>query len=228
MAENTTGSGRLLLVEDSAELSLWLGKSLRRRGFEVEFALDGMQADALAQRGGWDLVVLDLSLPQLDGLEVLARLRARGDTVPVLILTARADVAERVRGLELGADDYLPKPFDVTELLARIAALLRRPKNFKARRTAVGGLELDHEQNAFYQSEAPLALTKREFALLRLLFERKGRAVSKAFLHESVFGESEANVDAVEVVVHRLRKKIEPCGVQIVTVRGLGYMLECQ
>lgn len=226
MRDDTTGAGRLLLVEDSAELSLWLGKALRQRSFEVEFALDGAQADELARQGGWDLIVLDLSLPHLDGLEVLARLRARGDTVPVLILTARADVAERVRGLDLGADDYLPKPFDVAELQARIAALLRRPKGLKTRRTTIGRLVLDHEQSAFYQSEVPLPLTKREFALLLLLFERKGRVVSKAFLHESVFGAAEANVDAVEVVIHRLRKKIEPCGVQIVTVRGLGYMLE--
>lgn len=228
MRDDTAGSGRLLLVEDSAELSLWLGKSLRQRGFDVEFALDGAQADGLAQQGGWDLIVLDLSLPQVDGLEVLRRLRSNNDPTPVLILTARAEVAERVRGLELGADDYLPKPFDVTELLARITALLRRPKSLRTKRTAVGQLVLDHEQNAFYRSEAPLALTKREHALLRLLFERKGRAVSKAFLHESVFGDAEANVDAVEVVIYRLRKKIEPCGVQVLTVRGLGYMLECR
>jgi two-component system response regulator TctD len=144
----------------------------------------------------------------------------------VLILTARAEVNQRVRGLELGADDYLPKPFDVAELQARITALLRRPKGLRTKRTAIGQLVLDHEQNAFYRSEAPLALTKRESSLLRLLFERKGRAVSKAFLHEYVFGSAEANVDAVEVVIYRLRKKIEPCGVQILTVRGLGYMLE--
>jgi len=228
MSDDTTASGRLLLVEDSAELSLWLGKSLRQRGFQIEFALDGRQADVLARQGGWDLIVLDLSLPHIDGLEVLQRLRSSGDTTPVLILTARAEVNQRVRGLELGADDYLPKPFDVAELQARITALLRRPKGLRTKRTAIGLLVLDHEQNAFYGSETPLSLTKRESSLLRLLFERKGRAVSKVFLHESVFGSAEANVDAVEVVIYRLRKKIEPCGVQILTVRGLGYMLECK
>jgi two-component system response regulator TctD len=228
MSDDTIASGRLLLVEDSAELSLWLGKSLRQRGFQIEFALDGRQADILARQGGWDLIVLDLSLPHIDGLEVLQRLRSSGDTTPVLILTARAEVNQRVRGLELGADDYLAKPFDVAELQARITALLRRPKGLRTKRTAIGLLVLDHEQNAFYGSEAPLSLTKRESSLLRLLFERKGRAVSKAFLHESVFGSAEANVDAVEVVIYRLRKKIEPCGVQILTVRGLGYMLECK
>jgi two-component system response regulator TctD len=221
---------RILLVEDHADLSLWLGKTLRARGIEVEFALDGAQADRMAREGGWDLIVLDLSLPQMDGLQVLARLRERGDAVPVLVLTARGEVADRVRGLNLGADDYLAKPFEPSEFEARVAALLRRPKGYKPKRTIVGDLTYDHEQHAFYRgsgaSQAPLALTKREAALLLALFEREGRAVSKEFLHETLFPDGDANLDAVEVNVYRLRKKVEPCGVQIVTVRGLGYMLE--
>jgi two-component system response regulator TctD len=218
--------GRLLLVEDHAELSLWLGKALRQRGLAVEFATDGAEANRRIAEGRFDLVVLDLSLPGLDGLDVLRRLRDRGDAVPVLILTARSDVADRVRGLNLGADDYLPKPFDLTELEARIAALLRRPKEFRSQRKTIGSLTLDLEQNAFYRAEAPLPLTKRELALLRVLFDRAGHAVSKEFLHDTVFADSDAGVDAVEVGVYRLRKKVEACGVAIVTERGLGYLLE--
>lgn len=224
--EEKRSSGRLLLVEDHAELSLWLGKALRQRGLDVEFATDGVAADALLRAGGWDLVVLDLSLPGLDGLDVLQRLRARGDTVPVLVLTARADVTDRVRGLNLGADDYLPKPFELPELEARIAALMRRPKELRQSRSTIGELTLDREQHAFYRGAQPLALTKRESALLSVLFERSGRAVSKEFLYEAVFADGEATLDAVEVNIYRLRKKVEDCGVQIVTVRGLGYMLE--
>jgi two-component system response regulator TctD len=219
-------SARLLLIEDHAELSLWLGKALRQRGFDVTFATDGIAADSKLRETDWDLVILDLSLPGLDGLTVLRRLRARGDMVPVLILTARGDVADRVQGLNLGADDYLPKPFELSELEARVTALLRRPKEIRAKRTTIGELTLDHEQAAFYRAETPLALTKREAALLRVLFERAGRAVSKDFLHETVFAGGDATLEAVEVNVYRLRKKVEECGVSIVTVRGLGYMLE--
>jgi two-component system response regulator TctD len=205
---------------------LWLGKALRLRGLDVEFATDGEAADRMLREQDWDLVILDLSLPLLDGTDVLRRLRARGSVMPVLILTARGEVPDRVRGLNLGADDYLTKPFELAELEARIAALLRRPRELRARRTTIGQLTFDHEQSAFYRGDAPLALTRRETALLRVLFERAGRAVSKEFLHEAVFAETEANLDAVEVNMYRLRKKLEECGIAIVTVRGLGYMLE--
>jgi two-component system response regulator TctD len=224
--EDKRMSGRLLLIEDHAELSLWLGKALRQRGLKVAFATDGLAADQALRGEKWDLVVLDLSLPGLDGLDLLRRLRGRGDTVPVLVLTARGEVADRVRGLDLGADDYLPKPFELSELEARIAALLRRPRELRGRRTTVGELAFDHEQHAFYRGDVPLALTRRESALLQALFERHGRAVSKEFLYEAVFADGEATLDAVEVLIHRLRKKVEACAVQIVTVRGLGYLLE--
>jgi two-component system response regulator TctD len=215
----------LLLIEDHPELSLWLGRALKQSGHDVTFALDGDEGDRLLRGGGFDLVVLDLNLPKRPGLELLAQMRTRGDTTPVLVLTARADVADRVRGLQAGADDYLGKPFDVSEFEARVQALLRRPKELRQQVRSVGRLTLDLTQNAFYRDGEPVPLSKREHALLRALFEREGRAVSKEFLLEQVFA-GETQADAVEVVVYRLRKRLETCGIRINTLRGLGYMLE--
>jgi two-component system response regulator TctD len=219
------GEPRLLLVEDHAELSLWLGRALRQAGIDVTFALDGHEGDRQLQAGGFDLVVLDLNLPKRPGLELLHALRGRGDATPVLILTARAEVAERVAGLQAGADDYLPKPFDLAEFEARVQALLRRPKDLRQRVRSVGQLAFDASQNAFYHEGQPVALSKKESALLRALFERSGRAVSKEFLLADVL-DGATSVDNVEVIVHRLRKRVEACGVRINTLRGLGYMLE--
>lgn len=215
----------LLLIEDHPELSLWLGRALKQAGYDVSFALDGEEGDQMLRAGGFDLVVLDLTLPKRSGLEVLASLRARGDTTPVLILTARAEVSDRVRGLNAGADDYLPKPFELTEFAARVHALLRRPKDLRQEMRTLGRLTLDLKQNAFYRDGEPVCLSKRENALLRALFDREGRAVSKEFLLEEVFA-GETNLDAVEVLVYRVRKKVEDCGIRISTLRGLGYMLE--
>jgi two-component system response regulator TctD len=215
----------LLLIEDHPELSLWLGRALRQAGHEITFAQDGEEGDAKLREGGFDLVVLDLNLPKRSGLELLAAMRARGDTTPVLILTARADVCDRVRGLNAGADDYLAKPFDITELEARMQALMRRPKEMRQDLRTLGRLTLDLKHGAFYRDDEPIGLPRRENAMLRALFERAGRAVSKEFLLEYVFG-GEATPDAVEVLVYRLRKRVEDCGVRICTLRGLGYMLE--
>ena len=217
---------RVLLIEDHTELSLWLGKVLRALDLEVELAADGIAGDERLARGDWDLVLLDLSLPGLDGFELLRRLRQRDDPVPVLVLTARGDVRDRIKGLNLGADDYLVKPFDIGEFEARVAALLRRSRGLVARRSTLGELAFDHEQRAFYCGDEPLSLSRREHGLLSTLFERQGRAVSKEFLFEILFADTEANLDAVEVVVFRLRRRIEHCGVRIRTVRGLGYLLE--
>lgn len=217
---------RILLVEDHPELSLWLGRALQQAGHEIVFALDGEDADAKLRAGSFDLIVLDLNLPKRSGLEVLGAMRARGDATPVLILTARAEVADRVQGLNAGADDYLSKPFDLTEFEARVQALLRRPKEMRQEVQILGRLTLDLRQNAFYRDGEPIQLSKRENALLRALFEREGRAVSKEFLFEHVFAGDEANLDAIEVLVYRLRKRVEDCGVRIATLRGLGYMLE--
>lgn len=216
---------RLLLVEDHPELSLWIGRALRQAGCDVVFAIDGKEGELRLREGGFDLVVLDLNLPKRPGMALLRELRARGDTTPVLVLTARADVADRVEGLRAGADDYLPKPFDLAEFEARVQALLRRPKEMRQDLRTIGGLSFDARQSAFYRDGAPMPLPKKEAALLRLLFERPGRAVSKEFLYEQVL-DGASSIDNVEVIVHRLRKRLEACGVRISTLRGLGYMLE--
>ncbi|MFZ5549392.1 MAG: response regulator [Pseudomonadota bacterium] len=216
---------RLLLVEDHPELSLWVGRALRQAGYEITFAADGREGDLHLREGGFDLVVLDLNLPRRPGMALLRELRARNDATPVLVLTARASVADRVEGLQAGADDYLPKPFDLAEFEARVQALLRRPKDLRLDLRTVGALSFDARQGAFYREGAPLPMPKKEAALLRLLFDRAGRAVSKDFLCEQVL-QADSTADNVEVIVHRLRKRIEDCGVRISTLRGLGYMLE--
>jgi len=216
---------RLLLVEDQPELSLCLGRALRKAGYELVFALDGEQGEQRLREGGFNLVVLDLTLPKRSGLELLCAMRERGDATPVLILTARADVTDRVQGLRAGADDYLPKPFDLSEFEARVQALLRRPKHLRQQLRSLGRLAFDAGQNAFYRDGAPMALPKKESALLRALFERPGRAVSKEFLLEQVLDGS-TSLENIEVIVYRVRKRIDECGVRISTLRGLGYMLE--
>jgi DNA-binding response OmpR family regulator len=218
-------ASRLLLVEDHPELSLWIGRALRQAGYEVVIAPDGKEGEARLREGGWDLVVLDLNLPRRPGMALLHELRARGDATPVLVLTARAEVADRVEGLRAGADDYLPKPFELVELEARIQALLRRPKDLRQDLRRIGCLSFDPRHSAFYRDDAPMTLTRREAALLRLLFERPGRAVSKEFLHGQL-QDGGGSMDNVEVIVHRLRKRLDDCGVRISTLRGLGYMLE--
>ncbi len=218
---------RILLVEDHVELSRWVGRALEQARYTVERSLNGADADARLATETYDLVILDLSLARLDGLEVLRRLRARGSRVPVLIVTARAEVSDRVRGLDLGADDYLAKPFEIDELEARVRALLRRSQAGGELQPSCGDLVLDPASRAFRLGPAHLALTPREFAVLEALVLRAGKVVAKDHLHERLFTlESESRPDAIEVYVHRLRKKLAGSGVRIVTLRGLGYLLE--
>ena len=225
-----TPKARLLLVEDTPDIALWLAAALRQGGFEVKTASDGLLAlQALEPGHGFDGVVLDLQLPGLDGLQVLERLRGRGDAVPVLILTARASVPDRVLGLQLGADDYLSKPFDLSELEARLHALLRRPGRMTAPVLRLGALELAPDSGEVLWQGQPLALTPREVAALRGLLASPQRPVTKDSLHAQVFRDEAAELEAVEVLIHRLRKKLETQmgaeGVRITTFRGLGYML---
>ena len=226
----------VLLVEDTPELSLWLGTALRQLGLQVAFAADGESADAQLQAGHrFKLVLLDLNLPGRDGLSVLQALRQRADAVPVMILTARASVADRVLGLNVGADDYLPKPCELSEFEARVQALLRRPRQMQWTQWGVGPLLWDGDDQHFLLHEQPLALTPRETAALKTLLESAHRVVSKEQLHARVFSDAPAELDAVEVLIYRLRKKIEtpvpPTGaaparrLRINTLRGLGYML---
>jgi two-component system, OmpR family, response regulator TctD len=230
---NTLGP-HLLLVEDTPDLALWVGTALRQSGFEVSFAHDGHEALAQLSPGhGMDAVLLDLQLPGPDGLTVLQTLRERGDPVPVLVLTARASVPDRVLGLNLGADDYLPKPFDLSELEARLQALLRRPGRTRNTRLRLGPLEIDRASGEASLHDQPLALTRREAAALRVLLEKARQTVSKDELHQAVFGDEDVEREAVEVLIHRLRRKLEagvPATGQaaapgVHTIRGLGYTL---
>ena len=221
---------RLLLVEDTPDIALWLATALRQGGMEVEHAVDGLNAlQALAPGHGFDLVVLDLQLPGADGLQVLEQVRSRGDEVPVLILTARASVPDRVLGLQLGADDYLTKPFDLSELEARVQALLRRPGRMKSPVLRLGALEMTPGSGDVLWQGQVLALTPREVGALRCLLASPQRPVSKDSLHAQVFRDEAAEIEAVEVLIHRLRKKLEQLtgeqGVRIATFRGMGYML---
>lgn len=218
---------RLLLVEDTADLACWLQKALTHAGFAVDWLADGLSADHVLQTEQYGLVVLDVSLPRLNGLELLARMRKRGQSVPVLLLTARAELADRVRGLNQGADDYLTKPFELEELEARIRALLRRSQGQQAEQQVFGELVL-HDEGFFELREKPLALTPRESSVLTTLMQRRGRPVSRQQLYEQTFTlADEASPESIELYVHRVRKKLSGSNVSIVTLRGLGYSLEC-
>jgi two-component system response regulator TctD len=221
---------RVLLVEDTPDIAVWLATALRQAGLDVTHAADGRLAlQALTPGHGLDLVLLDLQLPEVDGLGVLEALRRRGDEVPVLVLTARASVPDRVLGLQLGADDYLSKPFELAELEARIQALLRRPGRMKSPLLRLGALEMAPGTGEVLWQGQALALTPREVAALQALLLSPQRPVSKDALHERVFGAEAAEREAVEVLIHRLRKKLETLtgaqGVRIATFRGMGYML---
>lgn len=225
-----TPKPRLLLVEDTPDIALWLAAALRQSGMEVTQLGNGLSAlQTLGPGHGFDVVVLDLQLPGKDGLQVLQALRAQGDEVPVLVLTARAGVPDRVLGLQLGADDYLSKPFDLGELEARLLALLRRPGRMKSLTLRLGALEILPDSGQVLWQGQPLALTPREVAALRGLLTSPQRPVAKEKLHAQVFGQETAELEAVEVLIHRLRRKLEQLtgehGVRIVTMRGMGYMI---
>jgi two-component system response regulator TctD len=219
---------RLLLVEDTADLACWLQKALTQAGFAVDWLADGLAADQVLQTEQYSLVVLDISLPRLDGLALLGRMRKRGQSTPVLLLTARTGVADRVRGLNQGADDYLSKPFELEELEARIRALLRR-SNGQSQQAQTFGELVFHDEGYFELQEKPLALTPRESSVLTTLMQRRGRPVSRQQLYEQTFTlADEASPESIELYVHRVRKKLSGSNVSIVTLRGLGYSLECQ
>ncbi len=222
---------KLLLIEDDTSMQTALQRALGRRGIEVTGCTDGRHALTQWKSVQPDVVVLDLSLPGLDGLQVLERARSEGQVAPVLILTARGTVGDRIMGLNSGADDYLPKPFDLDELEARLRALHRR-RAAPATETGtgpqrVGALSYDKDSGAVYHRGEVLELTPRELALLQTLLARPGHAVSKERLFEQVFpGEDDVQYEAIEVVVYRLRKKLAHTGVTLVTLRGLGYLLK--
>lgn len=215
---------RILVVEDDSLLAEGLVKLLTRAGHAVEHAMTGKHADRLLAEERFDLVVLDIGLPDIDGFEVLRRLRARHSSTLVLVLTARDAVEDRVKGLDLGAEDYLTKPFSLIEFEARVRALLRRIAPPSARWT-VAGLNVDVAAKRLRVHDKSVDLTPREWALLELFLTRPGRVLSKEQIGGSLFGlEEQLSPNAIEVHVSRLRAKIEPAGVHIRTVRGFGYL----
>ena len=220
---------RILLIEDHAKLVRTLTDSLGLLGIQVQAVGDGQQADALLHHHAFDAVVLDLALPGLGGLEVLRRLRQRGDRVPVLVLTASGETLDRVHGLNAGADDYLPKPFDLAELEARLRALLRRSLGAVQDELRVAGLALDTVSRRFVLHGRALELPPREHDLLEALVMHAPRPVSKQVLAERLrSSDAVLSHDALEVYVHRLRKRLEGSGAVIHTLRGLGYVIEVE
>jgi two-component system response regulator TctD len=218
---------RVLLVEDSLKLASWLSQSLQQHGFTVDQVHDGGRADALLRTERYDAVVLDLSLPTMDGLTVLQRLRERGVSSPVIVLTARGDLEDRVRGLNLGADDYLAKPFELSELEARLHAVIRRAHGVSTSTIRLGPMQYESSGRLFTIDGRRLALRPKEHAVLEVLLMRMGKVVSKAALHERIFSlDATTGQDVVEIYIHRLRKHLRDSGVAIVTLRGLGYVLE--
>jgi DNA-binding response OmpR family regulator len=216
----------VLLVEDDTVLADGLTRVLAASGMRVELATDGLAADQLLQKSTPAVVVLDIGLPGIDGFEVVRRLRARASTVPVLLLTARDAVEDRVRGLELGADDYLVKPFATPELVARIRALARRNAP-RPNVLALGQLVLDTSARRARIGERALDLSVREWAVLEYLMQHAGRVVSKQQIIDAIlpWGD-DITLNAVEVYVSRLRLKLLDAGIAIRTIRGFGYLLE--
>ena len=218
---------RILIAEDDQVLADGLLRSLRNAGYAVDHVASGSEADAALSAHEFDLVILDLGLPRLHGLEVLKKLRARGSTMPVLILTAADSVEQRVKGLDLGADDYMAKPFSLAELEARVRALTRRGLGSATGVIKHGPLSFDANGRVAYIHDQMVDLSARELSLLEVLLQRAGRLVSKDQLVERLceWGDEVSN-NAIEVYIHRLRKKIEQGPIRIATVRGLGYCLE--
>jgi two-component system response regulator TctD len=218
---------RILLIEDDPALSRGLVASLKAAGYSVDPVYDGETALELACDEPYALITLDLGLPDLSGFEVLQKLRARGLKLPILILTARDALGDRVRGLDLGADDYLLKPFEPTELEARIRALLRRAQGEASPEISVGTLVFDHSRGIARVGDRVLDLRRREWAVLERLVAKVGKVVSKERLSAEVFSFDEPVApNAIEVYVARLRRKLEPDGPAIRTMRGLGYVLD--
>lgn len=218
---------RILVIEDDPITTLSLTHILEHLGHVVTHEDNGKRADHLLTAQQYELVVLDMGLPDMDGLEILTRLRRRGHQVPVLILTVKGDVTERVKGLDCGADDYLTKPFELFEFEARVRALLRRGQSASSSLLSIGDLSLDTIGRRATLHGEPVDLSARELSVLEILMLRAGRVVSKELLAEqmSKLGE-EMSVNAIEVYVHRLRKKIQAGQIDIKTLRGMGYLIE--
>ncbi len=217
----------ILLVEDDALLADGLARSLSQSGYQVELASDGLIADRLLESSAFDLVILDLGLPGLDGRKVVERLRRRKQTMPVLVLSARMDLEERVLLLNLGADDYVVKPVALVELEARMRALIRRTQATHEPYVMLCRLKLDTDGKRAWLGEQALELSAREWAAVEFLASRVNRIVNKDQITQAIYTwDDEITPNAIEKFISRLRVKLEPAGVTIRTVRGLGYFLE--
>ena len=218
---------RILLVEDDAPLAEALSQLIGQTGHALDAVGDGDSAEALIAAEAFDLVILDLNLPGMDGLSVLRAMRARGNPAAVMILTARGALEDRVRGLDLGADDYMVKPFDVAEFEARIRSLLRRRAGQGATALTLGPVTLDLDARTFTADGLALDLPARERALLELFFRRAGRLVGREAIVQSLTAmDDHLSDNAIEQYVSRLRRRLAPHGLTLRTVRGLGYVLD--
>jgi two-component system OmpR family response regulator len=218
---------RLLVVEDNATLADGLATVLRGNGYAVDVVGDGASAVAVLAAERFDLVILDLNLPEMDGLDVLRTVRTRQFGAAILVLTARAALEDRVKGLDLGADDYMTKPFDVGELEARVRMLLRRQLGLKSSTLAFGEVSLDLNSRTFSVGGVALDIPARELGLLETLFMRAGKVVAKQAIIESLATfDEDLSANAVEQYVSRLRKRLAPYGLTVRTARGIGYYLE--
>jgi DNA-binding response OmpR family regulator len=219
---------RLLIVEDNEELAELLAKGLRTAGYEADILSSIEEARSVLETTFYAALILDLGLPDGDGLEVLREVRRRNNPIPVLVLTARGGLHDRVQGLRSGADDYLVKPFALEELIARLEAQLRRPGQLLGSSLRIANLEFNTHSRQASIDEQPQVLSAREIAVLELLMRSKGRVVSKKQVEDHLYGHSgDVGSNAVEVYVHRLRKQLSDRGakVQVHTIRGVGYLI---
>src|SRR2546426_7244076 len=221
------GKMRILVVEDDPKIASFVANGLKQSSYAVDHCSDGEEALFRAQTVSYDAAVVDLMLPKLDGLSLIQQLRAKNILVPVLILSARASVDDRVRGLQAGGDDYLTKPFAFSELLARVQALIRRAtQTTEPTRLTVGGLSLDLITREVRRGSEKIELQPREFALLEYLMRNPNRAVTKTMILEHIFDFSfDPQTNVVDVLIHRLRSKVDPDRTLIHTLRGVGYVL---
>ena len=217
---------RIILVEDNRSLAKGIEDALRDQGHGVDHLDDGLAADSFLRTETADIAIIDVNLPSLTGIELTRRMRSRGDTTPVLMLTAMGKTSDRVVGLDAGADDYLVKPFEMAELMARLRALTRRRPQLMPEQEVVGDLVYDRQQRVIMHKDKRIDLPRRELALFELLLDHKGKRLDRERIFSSLYGEgAEVEANAIELLVSRLRRKLDGTSVEIKTARGFGYML---